>query len=169
MSPTVYQIDGPWSGQLAIVPRPRGGDWLDDALRSLSDAGFNVVVSLLTPPEAEELGVSDEAKISAKHEMNFMSFPIPDLGVPNSKIATSELLVGLLSDVRAGKKIAIHCRQGIGRSGLIASSLLVMAGIDPVVAFRKVSAARGFQVPETQEQRDWVIELAHDVGELAKA
>ena len=47
--------------------------------------------------------------------------------------------------------------------------LMKQTGIDPVVAFRQVSAARGFQVPETQEQRDWVIELAHDVGELTKA
>ena len=45
---TRYQIEGPWRGQLAIVPRPRGEDWLRDEARAWKDEGFDVVVSLLT-------------------------------------------------------------------------------------------------------------------------
>lgn len=68
-----------------------------------------------------------------------------------------------------GKTVAIHCRQGIGRSGMIATGLMVLAGIDPFVAFGTVSAARGFEVPETPAQRDWVMELAHDVSQLVRS
>jgi hypothetical protein len=30
MTTELFWIPGPWKGKLAIVPRPRGGDWLDD-------------------------------------------------------------------------------------------------------------------------------------------
>jgi len=55
-----------------------------------------------------------------------------------------------------GKNVLVHCRQGIGRSGLVAASLLVKKGISPGAAIESVSAARGMPVPETAEQRDWI-------------
>lgn len=168
MLPVTYHIEGPWPGQLSIIARPRGGDWLDAELHALKEAHFDVVLSLLTSEESEELGLTEEAQLSAKHGLEFLSFPIPDLAVPASVTATSEVLNRLLNALRDGKRIAIHCRQGIGRSGLIATSLLVMEAIDPFIAFRRVSAARGLEVPETTEQRDWVMELSHRVPELAR-
>src|SRR5262249_40145955 len=162
-TPIAYRIRGPWRGDLAIVPRPRGGEWLDDEVHALKAAGFDIVVSLLTPDETQELGVSNELAATARHQMQFLSFPIPDLGVPDSASAARELLERLTGELNRGKHVAIHCRQGIGRSGLIATSLLVLAGIDPLAAFRRVSAARGLSVPETAEQKDWVVALSHDL------
>ena len=169
MFPIAYPIDGPWSGELAIISRPRGGEWLEDELRSLKEAEYALLLSLLTEEEAKELGIAREAELSAKCGLDFLSFPIPDLGVPDSPVATRNLLARLLDQLHGGKKIAVHCRQGIGRSGLIVVSLLVTAGLEPSAAFRKVSAARGLEVPETSQQRDWIIELARDINELARA
>ena len=168
MLPITYRIEGPWQGQMAIIPRSRGGDWLNEELHALKEAHFNVVLSLLTREESEELGLAKEAELSAQQGLEFINFPIPDLGVPAAAAATHEVLNRLLNVLRAGKRIAIHCRQGIGRSGLIAASLLVMEAIDPFVAFRRVSAARGLEVPETTAQRDWVMELSHRAPELAR-
>src|ERR1041384_3991918 len=168
MFPIAYPIDGPWSGELAIISRPRGGEWLEDELRPLEEAEFALLLSLLTEEEAKELGIAREAELSAKCGLDFLNFPIPDLGVPDSPVATRNLLARLLDQLHGGKKIAVHCRQGIGRSGLIVVSLLVTAGLEPSAAFRKVSAARGLEVPETSQQRDWIIELARD-NELARA
>ena len=167
MLPVIYCIEGPWPGQMAIIARPRGGEWLDEELHALKEAHFDVVLSLLTSEESKELGLTKEAPLSAKQGLEFINFPIPDLGVPASDTVTRELLHRLLNLLRAGKRVAIHCRQGIGRSGLIATSLLVMEGIDPSAAFRRVSAARNLEVPETTAQRDWVMELSHHVPELA--
>jgi hypothetical protein len=50
-----YWIPGPWSGRLAIVARPRGGDWLDDEAGGWRRAGLDMVVSLLEDEEAEQL------------------------------------------------------------------------------------------------------------------
>ena len=46
-----YWIDTRADGRIAILPRPRGGDWLDDEVRDWSRAGLNIVVSLLTSDE----------------------------------------------------------------------------------------------------------------------
>jgi hypothetical protein len=45
---------------------------------------------------------------------------------------------------------------------MIAASLLVMSGSDPREAVESVSIDRGLPVPETEEQREWVIELARE-------
>ena len=162
---TIYSIPGPWAGQLAIVPRPRGGDWLEDELHALKSEGFDVIVSLLTGEESEELGLIREARVSQSLELDFLNLAIPDLDVPLSRNAARALLSKLYDTLVAGKHVAIHCRQGIGRSGLVAASLLVLAGIDPKTAFLKISSARGLRVPETDAQRDWVMEFSKEVLE----
>jgi len=157
---TSYVINGPWPGKLAIIPRPRGGDWLEDEVRALKNGGFQIVVSMLAPEEDEELGLTHEARIVRDHGLRFYNYSIPDLGVPTSRESAREFLETLHRELFAGRKIAVHCRGSIGRSGLVASSLLVLSGIDPADAFREVSIARGVSAPETEEQREWVVTLA---------
>ena len=156
---TSYLIQGPWPGKLAIIPRPRGGDWLEDEIRALEEEGFKSVVSLLTPDEIEELGLTEEAPLLQSYGLRFYNYPIPDLGVPGSRESAREFLDTLHRDLLAGRKIAVHCRGSIGRSGLVASGLLVLSGIDPADAFRQVSTARRVSAPETAEQKEWVVAL----------
>jgi len=160
---TMCQIEGLWRGKLAIVPRPRGGDWLEDDVRAWKEQGFNVVVSLLTKDEKEEFDLELEREVSQAHGLEFFEFPIPDLGIPSSLTAAQEFLSKIYDALRAGKQVAIHCRQGIGRSGLVASSLLVLFGLEPDTAFHSVSVARGLSVPETAEQSTWVRALAREL------
>jgi protein-tyrosine phosphatase len=160
MKAEAYWVPGPWPGRLGVVPRPRGGDWLADEIRSWRDAGIDVVASLLTPDEVAELELQEEAARSRAEGLEFDSFPIPDYGVPPSRRELMELVHHLESTLEAGKSVAVHCRQGIGRSSLLAASLLVAAGIDPDEAFRRIEKARGRPVPDTPEQRTWVARLA---------
>jgi protein-tyrosine phosphatase len=60
----------------------------------------------------------------------------------------------------SGKTVALHCRQGIGRSSLIAACLLVTAGEEPRSAFERIGSMRGVRVPETPEQEQWVLDSA---------
>ena len=48
----------------------------------------------------------------------------------------------------------------IGRSALIAASLLVLAGLAPDEALQRIQIARGAPVPETTAQRDWIARFA---------
>lgn len=152
----LYWADGPWSGKLALAARPRGGDWLPDEVAGWHDAGIATVLSLLTPGEEEDLGLTDEAGEVKRQGLKFISFPIPDLQVPPSESDVAAVVENLDSDLSSGKNVVIHCRQGIGRSGLMAACLLVTRGLSSGAAVDAVSAARGTQIPETPEQRRWI-------------
>jgi len=156
-------IEGPWRGRLAILPRPRGGDWLEDEIRAWRSAGADVIVSLLTSDEVDDLDLTQEARLCQANGIEFLSFPIVDRGVPASQRATLDLVKKLERLVTRGRSVAIHCRQGIGRSALIAACILVLAGINPEIAFRRAGSARGCSVPETPDQRQWVIEFAREL------
>ena len=159
MRTTVYWIEGPWPGRLAIVPRPRGGDWLEEEIRFWQEAGVNVVISLLTRDESAELGLNQEELLCRAQGIQFYAYPIQDRGVPASRKATADLVRNLETALRAGKSVAVHCRQGIGRSSLIAALLLVSEGIDSEFAIARISQKRGRTVPDTIEQSNWIKSL----------
>lgn len=160
MNPDLYPVSGPWPGRLAVMPRPRGGDWLDDEVRGWQTLGIRTVVSLLTPEEVAELELGDEQDICRVHGIRFVSFPVADRDVPASPAAFSDLVAELLAELRAGTGVAVHCRQGIGRAGLVAAGLLIRSGHSPADAMRTLSAVRGRTVPETTEQREWLERFA---------
>jgi protein tyrosine phosphatase (PTP) superfamily phosphohydrolase (DUF442 family) len=152
----LHWIDGPWLGKLAVAPRPRGGDWLEDDLASWRRAGIATVLSLLTPDEAQDLDLSREASAARAQGMTFKSLPIPDRGVPNSETEVTAALEDINADLAAGKSVVVHCRQGIGRSGIVAACLLIGKGLSSKRAVDVVSAARGMRIPETPEQSSWI-------------
>jgi protein-tyrosine phosphatase len=156
MSTKLYWTNGPWPGKLALASRPRGGDWLEDEIASWRREGVNSVVSLLTPEEEEDLGLIDEAHQAKANGLKFVSFPIPDREVPSSDTKMSAVLEKLDADLSSGRNIAVHCRQGVGRTGLVAACLLIMKGMSPDAAVKSLTAARGVSVPETTSQRRWI-------------
>lgn len=159
MNPELFWISGPWRGRLAVVSRPRGGDWLEDEASGWRRAGLDVLISLLEPDEATQLQLADEQDAAESKGIAFISFPIPDRGVPASVSATLSLLRRIFSFLDEGKNVAVHCRQGVGRSGLIAAGALISSGIGADEAIRVVGAARGVAVPETPEQLEWLHRL----------
>ena len=168
MSKDVHWIEGPWKGRLAIVQRPRGGDWLEDEVRRWKQSGLQVVVSLLVPDEDVHFQLEREKAVCEANAMRFVSYPIADRGVPQSPDATVSLVQELERELEGGKSVGVHCRQSIGRSALIAACVMVAAGKEPDEAFEIISAARGLPVPETNEQREWVRRFARQLaGTLA--
>jgi protein-tyrosine phosphatase len=155
-----YWIDTGQRGRLAILPRPRGGDWLEDEARGWARAGIDVVVSLLEEDEAADLDLADEAQACQGAGIQYFSLPIPDRGLPDSRQAVAELAAGFAALVADGKRIGLHCRQGVGRSALLTACVLIALGTDPDAALARIAAARGLPVPETPEQRQWVLDFA---------
>ena len=156
----VFWVAGPWPGQLGIVPRPPGGASLTDEATAWREAGIDVVVSLLEPPEVSLLGLEGEAAAAAAHSVVFRACPIPDGGVPPFRGAVVDLIAELIDTLQGGNNVAVHCRQSIGRSGMVVCAVLVAAGVDLVGALRAVADARGVDVPDTEEQRQWLRDFA---------
>jgi protein-tyrosine phosphatase len=161
MNTQLYPIPGPWHGNLAVIPRPRGGDWLDDEARGWRRSGIDIVVSLLENQEADQLNLLEEGDAAEANGMRFISFPIPDRGVPASTPASLSLMTDIAGALELGKTVAVHCRQSIGRAGLVAAGVLIASGVAPDQAIETVSAARGLPIPETSEQREWVRRLPY--------
>jgi protein-tyrosine phosphatase len=156
MRPSIYwlALREPW--RLAIMPRPRAGDWLEDEIAGWKAEGIDLVVSLLEPDEIAELELQRLPKACRDAGIELVSFPIPDRGVSTSMWETKSLISGLEDAIADGKAVAVHCRAGIGRSSLIVPCILVRNAYDVDGAFEAIAKARGVAVPDTPAQRDWV-------------
>jgi protein-tyrosine phosphatase len=142
--------------RLAIIPRPRGPELLSQDMLDVGKAGINVIVSLLPEGEAAELGLAREEEAATQAGLRFFSFPIADRNVPDSPDKFHAMLANLAELMAAGQRVGVHCRACIGRSSVVAASLLIRAGLPAEKAWQKVEAARQFPVPDTREQREWV-------------
>jgi len=155
MKPEIYWIPGPWAGRLAIAARPRGGDWVEDEVNGWRLAGIDTVVSLVEREEAVQLELLNEGRAAEKSGIRFISFPIPDRGLPASTRDAVLLMAAIAGALEEGKNVAVHCRQGIGRSGMFAAGVVISSGTNPQEAIRVVTSARGIPIPETSEPRAW--------------
>lgn len=153
----IFWIIGDPPAPLAIVLRPRGGDWLEDELLRMKQAGIETLVSLLEKDEALLLAVAEEGPIAEKIGLQFLSYPIPDVHVPPDTAAFRKFVAGLADRLRAGERIGVHCRGSIGRATVTAACALIQLGWAPKQALAAIAAARGLAVPDTQEQEDWIL------------
>ena len=151
-----YWIEIGSTGRLAIMPRPRSGEWLEDEIAGWKGARIDTVLSLLEHDEIAELGLESEEMLCNRNEIAFLHFPISDRGVPISGSKFRTLVDDLLARVQTGQSIAIHCRAGIGRSSLVAACVMMGLGFSGDDSLWRISLARGIPVPDTETQRDWI-------------
>ena len=162
MTPFWIKVDE-GASRMAIVPRPRGNDWLEQELLAIKAAGVDVLVSLLTRDEEIELGLAEEAEMCKRVGLGFRCFAIPDRSTPESTSAFLAFVRALGPELETGKCVAAHCRASIGRASLLLAALLV-AGRTVPEAFHMISAARGTAVPDTREQVLWMERFAEYAG-----
>ena len=168
LQPDLYWLRDVEGVNLAIMPRPRSGEWLADEITGWSRLGVQTVVSLLELHEVRELDLASEESLCRAAGLQFISFPVPDRGVPSNSVAFPNLVTAIEGRLRAGESIAVHCRAGIGRSGLLGACILNAFGVDPDSAFRLLSRARGVAVPDTDAQIAWVHEYSRDRSRLSQ-
>jgi protein-tyrosine phosphatase len=153
----LHWIELPAVGRIAISARPRADDWLEMEVGEWKASGLNMVVSLLEREEVFELGLQREPELCRASGIEFISFPIPDRGVPEAGSRVSQIANSIANGIADGCSIAIHCRAGIGRASMIAACALICSGIEASDALARIQAARGLTVPDTDEQHDWIM------------
>ena len=102
-----------------------------------------------------------EVDACSKSSIDFISLPVPDRGTPDDSVRFVRAAQGLADLLRKGSCVAIHCRQSVGRAGLLAVATALCLGIPLETAPDMVSTARGVRVPETREQETWLQHNAH--------
>src|SRR5262245_14467091 len=98
------------------------------------------------------MDLAAEAELCRRNAIEFLSLPIPDRGLPESRDKVLTLVHQLAASIRQGKSIVIHCRAGIGRSTMLAAAVLVDVGESADQALDRIAAARGLPVPDTEQQ-----------------
>jgi len=157
MQAEMYKVGTMGNGFLAIMACPTLDEGAAASMANISRLGIRQVVSLLEPSEARHLGLDNERLEVKAHSMGFVSFPIPDMGVPSSVDDYAQIVQMLFTQVCAGINTLVHCRAGIGRSGLLAAGVLLYTGMSVDEAFNYVSHMRGIRVPETMQQHEWLL------------
>jgi len=153
----IFWIKGKPAPNLAIVLCPLGGDGLEAELHGLRQGGIETLVSLLDVDEAAMLGVAEEGALADQLGMRFIPYPIPDAHVPVDLKSFRIFVSGLAERLRAGEHLGVHCRGSIGRATITAACTLIHLGWKPQTALTAIVVARGFAVPDTQEQENWIL------------
>ncbi len=114
-----------------------------------------LLITLNESHEFKALGVPDFASVLATSGLPWRHLPIPDAGVPGPAFEQAWRTVGREARecLRAGRLVVIHCRAGLGRTGMIAARLLVELGMNPDAAITAVREARPKTIETPAQER----------------
>jgi hypothetical protein len=139
---------------------PGGNDAAETRLRleRLQNAGIDSFIDLT------EVGEIEAYQPLLRNGVEYRRSPIVDASVPLNVSQTQEVLRSLRSSLGRGKRIYVHCRAGIGRTGLIIGCYLVesegsgRAGLKTLNRLWRQSERSNSwpTVPQTSEQADYV-------------
>jgi len=161
-SPPKPLADSYWviPGQLLAGKYPGGKNLkeLERRLGPLLDAGFDGFLDLTE--EGELPGYEDYLPGNVEH----VRMPITDHGVPRDQAWMAAILAELDALLRQGRRVYVHCRAGIGRTGTVVACHLIEQGLSPEDALVRLNefwqtcdrSDTWPEVPETDEQRDFV-------------
>ena len=127
---------------------------LNTDLELISNAGFDIVVTLIEEHEFVELEVEEltDTKTS-EYGMSWIWAPILDGYFPSHDIASE--LNSIIDSLEDRRSVFIHCKGGLGRAGTIASWLLTHNGYTAEDAILKARTVRKGAV-ENMDQVNWI-------------
>jgi protein-tyrosine phosphatase len=132
-------------GQLIFTPCPGTKDTsVVAALDTLKEAGAAALLTLMPSEELRQNDVNDLPEQCRQRGIEWFHLPIEDDQAPGSAFQSAwalsrERLKQLLGE---GQNIAIHCKGGSGRTGLIAAQLLIECGMPLRAAIKQVQTLR---------------------------
>ena len=142
-------------------PSNSGFVWQRDLrldLDTIAAWGPAAIVTLIEDHEFEMLGVQDLGRQISARGIEWHHLPIVDVEVPDARFEAGWLASGpkLLSVLREGGRVLVHCRGGLGRAGTVAARFLVELGVPARQAVARVRAARPGAI-ETPDQLQYVL------------
>lgn len=132
-------------GRLIFTPCPGTRDAsLNEALASLKAAGAQAIITLMPNAELTSNSAADLPAICAEHGLVWLHLPVADEHAPLADFdaAWDRHHDETLALLDADAALAIHCKGGSGRTGLIAARILIELGFDHETAVQQVQALR---------------------------
>lgn len=133
---------------------------LQEDLRVIRNWGASMIISLIEPHEFSLLQVPEFGDSAAHVGISWIHLPIRDVDVPDERFESGWNAVRpeIHHRLGTGERILIHCRGGLGRTGLVAARILVERGCLPRDAVHRVRAVRPGAI-ETLAQEQYVLAL----------
>ena len=133
-------------------------DLMEEFFNFLDSNRYRSLVSLVEVHEFDQFisYPKFEEKIG-KRNFSWFFHPLKDMTAPDEIFRERffETQSHLLENLRSGKKIAIHCKGGLGRSGTIAALLLRHLGFSAEKSIELVRKSRPGAI-ETEEQEIFI-------------
>jgi hypothetical protein len=141
-------------------PSLAGGSWDRDLSLDLGIVRAwqpDIVIALLEDHEYAFLGIPRFRADVLRAGLPWVFAPIVDGGIPDAVFLETWKSLGpqVRAILKHGGRVLIHCRAGLGRTGMVAAMLLVEFGEDPESAIRRVREARANTI-ETRAQEEYV-------------
>ena len=128
---------------------------LEADMGAIRDWSASAVATLIEDHEYAMLQVEGLGERAEALGLEWHPLPIPDISVPGPRFETLWLYSGHLLRRRLarGERIVVHCRGGLGRTGMIAARLLIETGTAPHEAIARVRAARPGTIETVEQDR----------------
>lgn len=139
-------LDVPGStAQLIFTPCPGSKDTsVSEALTTLQAAGAEALITLMPTEELALNEATQLPQLCAERDLEWFHLPVADEQVPLADFddAWGESVARISELLSAGKSVAIHCKGGSGRTGLIAARILIDREVPRETAIASVQALR---------------------------
>ena len=143
-------------GRIGICPLP--GRWapLEHDLVRIAAWEPRFVLSMTEQAEMDAAGVGQLGDLLQTRRIGWFHLPVRDYGGPSAEQADlwPEVSGQLHACLDSAGSVLVHCRGGMGRSGMIALRLMAERGEDPRKALARLRKARPGAV-ETDDQYAW--------------
>lgn len=150
----IASIEFPGGGRIGLTfcpgkkdPHAMTGVWnrdLNTDVRAIRDWGASTLITLMESHELEQLDVSDLGDTARRSGLEWHHLPIRDVSIPDERFESRwpGIRQQLVESLARGESVVIHCKGGLGRTGLVAGLLLVETGTPPTEALASVRAVR---------------------------
>ncbi len=152
----IATVDLEGRGRIGICHLPGRYAPLNEDIAKITAWNPQYVLTMTEQEEMDALGCSRLGELIQEAGIKWLHLPVPDYGgLEGNNLDRWPAVSGSVhACLDAGGAIVVHCRGGVGRSGMIALRLLVERGEEPDLALQRLRSVRPGAV-ETKAQLAW--------------
>jgi len=122
-------------------------------LAAIHATGGRVLVTLMEQHELQRFQIATLRKDAESLGIRSIWFPVRDVDVPTSMSGHHSLVEEVRAELSEGRSVVVHCKGGLGRTGVLVASVLVTFGHSPEEAIAITRATRSGTIQTYAQER----------------